>query len=137
MTRAEAEAVVKRILGLPSLERARLASLRERLVQDQLLDDDSAERLVGRLEVTSRGLDLRADAAALLAAHGTISAQTAAVGSVIGTAVSVIVNVLFTARISKDTGLTKHLAWTLGSIAALGLLGVIVQDTLIAIINRF
>ena len=60
VTRVEAEAVVKRMLGLPSLERARLASLRDRLVQEQLLDDDSAERLVGRLEVTSRGLDLRA-----------------------------------------------------------------------------
>lgn len=75
--------------------------------------------------------------AALLAVHGTISAQTAAVGSVLGTAVAVLVNVVLTARISRDTPLTKHLGWTLGSIAALGLLGVIVQDTLIAIINRF
>jgi len=75
--------------------------------------------------------------AALLAAHGEISAQTAAVGSVIATVVSVLVNVVFTARITRDTGLTKHLAWTMGSIAALGLLGVIVQDTLIVIVNRF
>ena len=60
ITRVEAEAVVKRMLGIPSLERTRLDTLRARLVDQQLLDGFAADRLVARLEVTSRGLDLRA-----------------------------------------------------------------------------
>lgn len=60
VTRVEAEAVVKRMLGIPSLERTRLDTLRTQLQERQLLDANSADRLVGRLEVTSRGLDLHA-----------------------------------------------------------------------------
>ena len=75
--------------------------------------------------------------AALLAAHGAISPQVAAVGSVLATAVSVLVNVGFAARASKDTVLAKHLAWTMGSIAVLGILGVVVQDGLLGMISRF
>ncbi len=60
VTRADAETVVKRMLGIPTLERARLDALRAQLEERQLLDHLSADRLVGRLEVTSRGLDLHA-----------------------------------------------------------------------------
>lgn len=74
--------------------------------------------------------------AALLAAHGAISAQVAAIGAVLATAVSALVNVAFTARVSRDTGLTKHLVWTMGSIAALGVLGVVLQEGIIRVLTR-
>lgn len=74
--------------------------------------------------------------AALLAAHGAISPQVAAIGSVLATATSVFVNVAFVARISTDTDLVKHTAWTMGGLATLGIIGVIVQDGIITILAR-
>lgn len=74
--------------------------------------------------------------AALLAAHGAISPQVAAIGSVLATATSVFVNVAFVARISTDTDLVKHTAWTMGGLATLGIIGVIVQDGIITILTR-
>jgi uncharacterized membrane protein (DUF4010 family) len=74
--------------------------------------------------------------AALLAAHGTITPSVAAIGAVLATAVSVLVNVLFAARVSGDTGLKKHLTITMSSLAALGILGVIVQDAFVSLMVR-
>ncbi len=74
--------------------------------------------------------------AALLAAHGTITPSVAAIGAVLATAVSVLVNVVFATRVSKDPGLKKHLTLTMSSLAALGILGVIVQNAVASLITR-
>jgi len=72
--------------------------------------------------------------AALLAAHDTITPRVAAIGAVLATAVSVLVNVAFTARVSRDTSLAKHLTWTMAALAALGILGVVLQNSVFAAI---
>lgn len=74
--------------------------------------------------------------AALLAAHGTIVPQVAAMGAVLATAVSVLINLVIPARISRDTSLTKHLTWTLTALAALGVIGMLLQDVIMAAIIR-
>lgn len=74
--------------------------------------------------------------AALLAAHGTITPSVAAIGAVLTTAVSVLVNVLFAVRVSRDTDLKKHVTLTMTSLAALGILGVIVQDAFVSLMTR-
>lgn len=74
--------------------------------------------------------------AALLAAHGAASPQVAATGAVLATAMSAVVNIGFVARISRDTSLARHLAWTMGSMAVLGVLGVVVQDGIVTMLAR-
>jgi uncharacterized membrane protein (DUF4010 family) len=74
--------------------------------------------------------------AALLASHGLVTPQVAAIGAVAATAVSILINVPFAARVSKDTGLAKHLTWTMGAVAVLGVLGVVVQDFVVRMIVR-
>jgi uncharacterized membrane protein (DUF4010 family) len=74
--------------------------------------------------------------AALLSAHGTITPQVAAMGAVLATAVSVLINLVIPARISRDTNLTKHLTWTLTMLAALGVIGVLLQNTAMVVIDR-
>jgi ATP-dependent Clp protease ATP-binding subunit ClpC len=58
--RSDAEQVVRRMLGMPSLERLGLDEMRVSLVSRGLLSQSDADLLVERLEVTSRGLDMRA-----------------------------------------------------------------------------
>ncbi len=72
--------------------------------------------------------------AALLAAHNTITPQVAAIGAVGATAVSVLVNVALAVRVSRDTNLARHLTWTMIGVAALGVLGVLLQDATVAMI---
>jgi uncharacterized membrane protein (DUF4010 family) len=72
--------------------------------------------------------------AALLAAHDTITPQVAAIGAVLATAISVLVNVALAVRVSRDTSLAKHLTWTMTGIAALGVVGVALQDTIFSAI---
>lgn len=74
---------------------------------------------------------------ALLAAHGTITPRVAAIGSVLATAVGVLANIGLAARASRDARLAKHLALTMGAIAALGVLGVVIQDGLGNVIGGF
>lgn len=74
--------------------------------------------------------------AALLAAHGTITPHVAAIGAVLATAVSVLVNVAFTVRVSRDTDLAKHLTWTMTGVAALGVVGVVLQDVIFSAMAR-
>jgi uncharacterized membrane protein (DUF4010 family) len=74
--------------------------------------------------------------AALLAAHGAVTPQVAATGSILATAVSALVNVAFTARVSRDTDLTKQLAWAMSIVAVLGVAGVVAQHTFFAFIAR-
>ncbi|MBK6433128.1 AAA family ATPase [Candidatus Amarolinea dominans] len=56
---ADARAVAERLIGMPPEASAGLNSLRQQLTARTRLDDQSVDRLVGRLEVTARGLDLR------------------------------------------------------------------------------
>ncbi|HSU96286.1 MAG TPA: DUF4010 domain-containing protein, partial [Gemmatimonadaceae bacterium] len=74
--------------------------------------------------------------AALLAAHGTITPSVAAIGAVLATAMSVLVNVVFAARVSRDTGLRKHLTVTMTALAVLGIAGVVVQSAFVSLTTR-
>lgn len=74
--------------------------------------------------------------AALLAAHGTVTPRVASIGAVVATVVSALINVPFAARISNDTGLAKQLAWTMGALAALGVVGAAVQDIVVTMAMR-
>jgi ATP-dependent Clp protease ATP-binding subunit ClpC len=56
---ADARSVAERLIGMPPEVSAGLNSLREQLASRSLLDDQSIGRLINRLEVTARGLDLR------------------------------------------------------------------------------
>jgi ATP-dependent Clp protease ATP-binding subunit ClpC len=60
VTPADAEAVARRMVGMPVSPGARLADLRQRLEASALLGEDDARAFLARLEVTVRGLDLRA-----------------------------------------------------------------------------
>jgi ATP-dependent Clp protease ATP-binding subunit ClpC len=57
---SHADEVVRRMLGMPSLERVGLDQMRASLVSRGLVSQPDADLLVERLEVTTRGLDLRA-----------------------------------------------------------------------------
>jgi ATP-dependent Clp protease ATP-binding subunit ClpC len=59
LTLASAEDVAQRMVGMPLSPAQRLAALRERLTERALLPAAEAERLLKRLEVTLRGLDIR------------------------------------------------------------------------------
>ena len=65
--------------------------------------------------------------AALLAAHGTISIKSAAIGAVLATVVSILFGIAFVARQSRDTTLTRSVAIRMAIIAALGVLGAVAQ----------
>ncbi len=65
--------------------------------------------------------------AALLAAHGTISTQSAAVGAVLATVVSILFGITFVARQSRNSTLTRSVAIRMAIIAALGVIGAILQ----------
>ncbi|MDQ6737551.1 MAG: DUF4010 domain-containing protein [Gemmatimonadota bacterium] len=65
--------------------------------------------------------------AALLAAHGTISTQSAAAGAVLATVVSILFGITFVARQSRDSTLTRSVAIRMAIIAALGVIGAILQ----------
>jgi len=56
---AEAEVVAQRLIGMPLAIEQQLTPLRAQLAEQALLDDDNIATLIGRLEVTLRGLDLR------------------------------------------------------------------------------
>lgn len=56
---ADARSVAERLIGMPPEVSAGLNSLGEQLASRSLLDDQSIGRLINRLEVTARGLDLR------------------------------------------------------------------------------
>lgn len=56
---ADARAVAERLVGMPPDADAGLAQLRQRLPARTRLDENSSNRLLNRLEVTTRGLDLR------------------------------------------------------------------------------
>ncbi|OGN86167.1 MAG: hypothetical protein A2X23_04180 [Chloroflexi bacterium GWC2_73_18] len=57
--RADAELLVQRMVGMPPMVEERLTGLRRELERRAIVDAASAARLVERLAVTSRGLDVR------------------------------------------------------------------------------
>jgi ATP-dependent Clp protease ATP-binding subunit ClpC len=59
VTLAEAEAVAQRLIGMPLAIEDRLGPLKQELITQALLAPSDVESLIGRLEVTLRGLDLR------------------------------------------------------------------------------
>lgn len=56
---ADARAVAERLVGMPPDADTGLANLRQHLATRTRLDENSSSRLINRLEVTLRGLDLR------------------------------------------------------------------------------
>ena len=74
--------------------------------------------------------------AALLAAHGAVTPSVAAIGAILATAVSVLVNIQFVARISRDTGLARHLTFTMSALAVLGIAGVIMQGAFVSLMTH-
>ena len=107
------------------VDRLRWRATRQRLLAFFLMLSGGAVLLVARHQ-----------SAALLAAHGTIMPPFAAMGAVLATAVSVLINLVIPARISRDTSLTRHLTWSLTTLAALGVIGMLVQNFIMAAINR-
>jgi len=93
---ADARAVAERLIGMPPEASAGLDSLREQLASRSLLDDQSIARLVNRLEVTARGLDLcptRPNAIVLLvgdAAHAATDVATIVAETLFGSAERVL-----------------------------------------------
>ena len=59
LTRSDAEDVAQRMVGMPLSPGARLEALRQALAERPLLPQPHAEKLLKRLEVTIRGLDIR------------------------------------------------------------------------------
>jgi len=61
--------------------------------------------------------------AANLAAAGTLPPQTAAIGAVIASAMSALVNLPLVVPLAQDRALTRRIAWALGAIVLLGAAG--------------
>jgi ATP-dependent Clp protease ATP-binding subunit ClpC len=59
VSQAEAESVAQRLIGMPLAIEDRLPPLQAQLIEAALLTNEDAQSLIGRLEVTLRGLDLR------------------------------------------------------------------------------
>jgi uncharacterized membrane protein (DUF4010 family) len=66
-------------------------------------------------------------AAANLAAGDTLPPQVAGTGAIVASLVSALVNLPVVARLAGDRVLTRRLAWVLGGIVVLGVLGAVVQ----------
>ena len=61
--------------------------------------------------------------AALLGAHGTIPNEVAGIGAALASVTSALFNLPLAARVAREQPLTRRIAWSLGAIAALGLVG--------------
>jgi uncharacterized membrane protein (DUF4010 family) len=61
--------------------------------------------------------------AGTLAAQGTIDDDVAGIGAVIASLTSTLVNLPLVARIAKERPLTRRIAWSLGVVMVLGLIG--------------
>jgi uncharacterized membrane protein (DUF4010 family) len=66
-------------------------------------------------------------AGANLAAGDTLPPQVAGTGAIVASLVSALVNLPVVARLAGDRVLTRRLAWVLGGIVVLGVLGAVVQ----------
>ena len=68
--------------------------------------------------------------AATLAAHGTITPEVAGTGAVLASLASAAVSLPLVARVASQRQLTSRLAWAIGAILVLGILGAALQHTL-------
>jgi uncharacterized membrane protein (DUF4010 family) len=68
--------------------------------------------------------------AATLATQGTISLDVAGLGAVLASLTSALVDLPVVARLSGDRALTRRLAWALGAIGVLGIVGAALQAML-------
>lgn len=68
--------------------------------------------------------------AANLTAAGTLPPQTAAIGAVIASAMSALVNLPLVAPLARERALTRRIAWALGAIVLLGAVGAAFQPFL-------
>ena len=68
-----------------------------------------------------------AASAANLFSAGTLPANVAAIGAVLASVMSALINLPLVARIGKDRRLTRRIAWALGSIVSLGAVGAWIQ----------
>ena len=69
--------------------------------------------------------------AATLVLHGTITPQEAGIGAVLASLVSALVNLPLVARLGHDRQLTNRVAWVLGAIVGVGVIGIIGQVTVL------
>ena len=67
-----------------------------------------------------------------LVLHGTITPQEAGIGAVLASLVSALVNLPLVARLGHDRQLTNRVAWVLGAIVGVGVIGIIGQVTVLA-----
>jgi uncharacterized membrane protein (DUF4010 family) len=66
-------------------------------------------------------------AAANLAASGTLPPEVAGIGAILASLTSAAVNLPIVARLTKDRPLTRRLAWVLGGVILLGVVGAVAQ----------
>ena len=134
----------KRSTTLPQLQLASPFSIRSALKFGVLflglqIADVIAQRVLGQPGFYAvsllGGLISSASAvasAATLALHGTITPQEAGIGAVLASLVSALVNLPLVARLGHDRQLTKRVAWVLGAIVGVGVIGIIGQATVLA-----
>ena len=65
--------------------------------------------------------------AANLASAGKLAAHVAGIGAVLASAMSALINLPLVAGLGKNRGLTSRIAWALGSIVVLGIVGALMQ----------
>jgi uncharacterized membrane protein (DUF4010 family) len=65
--------------------------------------------------------------AANLSASGRLSAHVAGIGAILASLTSALVNLPIVARLAGDRALTRRLAWVLGGVVLLGVVGAVVQ----------
>jgi len=61
--------------------------------------------------------------AALLGAHGAISDEAAGIGAALASVTSALFNLPLAAQVAREQPLTRRIAWSIGAIALLGLIG--------------
>lgn len=70
-------------------------------------------------------------AAASLAEHGRLSPLVAGTGAVLASVASAVINLPLVARVAQEPGLTRRLGWSLGAVVLAGLVGVVLQHTVV------
>jgi uncharacterized membrane protein (DUF4010 family) len=74
--------------------------------------------------------------AANLAASGTVPPRVAAIGTILASLTSALINLPLVARLGRDRALTRRVAWVLGGVLVLGALG-IGAEVLLAAARRY
>jgi uncharacterized membrane protein (DUF4010 family) len=74
--------------------------------------------------------------AGTLAAQHTLTAEVAGKGAVIASLTSTLVDLPVVARIARERNLTRRIAWALGCVLTLGLLGSLLADSLMSWLSK-